>query len=96
MSSFEFATAILTITAGTVFLVWIGELMSDRHVGNGISLLIFAGIVAGLPASLQQTIAVFDPTKIFNLLLFIGIAIVTILVIVIITEGQRNSACELC
>ena len=90
MSSFEFGTAILTITAGTVFLMWIGELMSDKHVGNGISLLIFAGIVSGLPAALTKTIAVFDPTQIFNLVLFILIALVTIAVIVIITEGQRN------
>lgn len=90
MSSFEFGSAILTITAGTVFLMWIGELMSDKHVGNGISLLIFAGIVSGLPSALTKTIAVFDPTQIFNLVLFILIALVTIAVIVIITEGQRN------
>ncbi len=90
MSSFQFATAILTITAGTVFLMWLGELMSDRHVGNGISLLIFAGIVSSLPSALQQTIAVFDPAQIFNLVLFIIIALITIAVIVIITEGQRN------
>jgi preprotein translocase subunit SecY len=90
LTTFEFATAILTITAGTVFLMWIGELMSDKHVGNGISLLIFAGIVSGLLPSLQKTIAVFDPAQIFNLALFIVIAIITIFVIVIITEGQRN------
>ncbi|MFW0862502.1 MAG: preprotein translocase subunit SecY [Candidatus Komeilibacteria bacterium] len=90
MSSFEFGTAILTITAGTVFLMWLGELMSDKHVGNGISLLIFAGIVSGLPSALSKTIAVFDPAQIFNLVLFIVIALITIFVIVVITEGQRN------
>ncbi|MFW0837632.1 MAG: preprotein translocase subunit SecY [Candidatus Komeilibacteria bacterium] len=82
--------AILTIVAGTVFLMWIGELISERRVGNGISLLIFAGIVANLPSSLQKTLAVFDPSQLFNMLLFIVIAVITIVVIVIITEGQRN------
>ena len=90
MTTGKLLTSILTITAGTVFLMWIGELISERKVGNGISLLIFAGIVAGIPASLSQTVAVFDPSQIFNLVMFIIIALVTIVVIVIITEGQRN------
>ncbi|MFH1667901.1 MAG: preprotein translocase subunit SecY [Candidatus Komeilibacteria bacterium] len=90
LSTGQFARAIVTIVAGTIFLMWIGELISERKVGNGISLLIFAGIVSGIPAALQRTIAVFDPAQLFNLLIFILIAIVTIVVIVIITEGQRN------
>jgi preprotein translocase subunit SecY len=90
LSLSQWIVAIFTITAGTVFLVWLGELISEKKIGNGISLLIFAGIVAGLPLKLQQTIAVFDPTKFFNLLIFIALALVTIVVVVIITEGQRN------
>jgi len=81
---------IISLTAGTVFLMWIGELISEKKVGNGISLLIFAGIIAGLPLSLQQTISVFDRTQIFNMGLFAAIAIITIAVIVTITEAQRN------
>src|SRR3970282_1781950 len=42
-------SAIITMTAGTMFLVWIGELISERGIGNGISIIIFAGIVSGLP-----------------------------------------------
>jgi preprotein translocase subunit SecY len=86
----QWITALITIIAGTIFLMWIGELISEKKIGNGISLLIFAGIVAGMPAAVQRTFAVFDPSQIFNLLLFVAIAVVTIVVIVIITEGQRN------
>jgi len=86
----QWITALITIIGGTVFLMWLGELISEKKIGNGISLLIFAGIVASLPAAFQRTLAVFDPSQIFNLVLFVAIAVVTIVVIVIITEGQRN------
>jgi preprotein translocase subunit SecY len=48
-NALETWSAIITMTAGTMFLVWIGELISERGIGNGISILIFAGIIAGLP-----------------------------------------------
>src|SRR5204863_6142667 len=54
---FEFYfIATLTLTTGTMFLMWLGEQMTERGVGNGISLIIFAGIVAGLPAALARTL----------------------------------------
>ena len=90
LSGWRMFTTIVTVTAGTIFLMWLGELISEKHVGNGISLLIFAGIVTGLPGALQQTLLVFDQTQLFNILVFIAIAIVTIVGVVIITEGQRN------
>ncbi|MBN1325672.1 preprotein translocase subunit SecY [Candidatus Falkowbacteria bacterium] len=89
-SSFELISALIAMSAGTVFLMWIGELISERKIGNGISLLIFAGIIDRLPQILQKTIVVFDPTQIFNLIVFAGIALVTIVVVVIINEGTRN------
>jgi preprotein translocase subunit SecY len=70
--------------------MWIGELISEKKVGNGISLLIFAGIVANIPGAISRTLAVFDPSQIFNLILFAIIAIITIVGIIILTEGQRN------
>jgi len=79
-----------TVTAGTVFLMWIGELISEKHIGNGISLLIFAGIISGLPATLQQTILAFDKSQLITLVLFAIIAVLTIVGVIIITEGQRN------
>lgn len=90
LSIFQWISAIVMITAGSMFLMWLGELITEKGIGNGISILIFAGIIAALPRSIQQTFAVFDPSQIFTYLAFVVIAIVTIAGVVIITEGQRN------
>lgn len=90
MSIFQFAVAILTVTAGTMLLMWLGELISEKKIGNGISLIIFAGIIAQLPTSLQQTIATYDPSQLPTLVIFLAISLVTIAGVVFITEGQRN------
>lgn len=90
LSRFDLVSAIIAITAGTMFLMWMGELITEKKIGNGISLIIFAGIVASVPTTVQQTITVFDPTKIFTYLLITSIFIVTIAAIVFITEAQRN------
>ncbi|KKQ60377.1 MAG: Protein translocase subunit SecY [Parcubacteria group bacterium GW2011_GWE2_38_18] len=90
ISPFEMVTMITTITAGTIFLMWIGELITEKKIGNGISLLIFAGIVSSLPKTLQQVTVSFDQSQIFTLIGFIAIALITIVGVVIITEGQRN------
>lgn len=90
LSPFELFTAILVATAGTIFLMWLGELITEKKVGNGISLLIFAGIVAGLPGSIRNTLAVYNQSELVNILIFVAIAIITIVAIVFITEGQRN------
>jgi preprotein translocase subunit SecY len=83
-------TMITTITAGTIFLMWLGELMTEKKVGNGISLLIFAGIVSGLLQTVQQVAVTFDPSKLYMILGFLAIAIITIVGVVVINEGQRN------
>lgn len=90
LSAFEFITAIVVSSAGTIFLMWLGELITEKKVGNGISLLIFAGIVSRLPESILNTLAVYDSSQLFNILTFVAIALITIVVIVIISEGQRN------
>ncbi|NTU98919.1 preprotein translocase subunit SecY [Candidatus Falkowbacteria bacterium] len=90
LSPFDLAVMLITITAGTIFVMWLGELISERKVGNGISLLIFAGIVSRIPTSLQQIMANFDQTQFFTLLWFVAIAILTIVGVVIVSEGQRN------
>jgi preprotein translocase subunit SecY len=87
---FQLVTTIVTVTAGTIFLMWLGELISEKHIGNGISLLIFAGIVARIPKSIEQSIATFDVTKIGSFIAFVIIGLVTIAAVVFITEGQRN------
>lgn len=89
-SSFDLFSMIIIITAGTIFLMWLGELISEKKVGNGISLLIFAGIISGLPRAVQQSALTFDPSKLFILIGFAVVALITIVGVVVITEGQRN------
>lgn len=83
-------TAILTMTAGTMFLVWLGELITEKRIGNGVSLLILAGIVERLPISLQQSILTFTSSQIITYIVFILVAILTIVGVVYLTEGERN------
>jgi len=90
ISSLELMGIVTVITAGTVFLMWIGELITEKKVGNGISLLIFAGIVSGLPQAIQQIIVTFDQSQLFLLVGFTFIAILTVVGVVVITEAQRN------
>ena len=78
------------ITAGTMFLVWVGELITEKKVGNGVSLLIFAGIVASLPTTLQTAIVNYTSADFYTFLLFIAIALLTVVGVVFINEGQRN------
>ena len=81
---------ICTVTAGSMFLVWMGELISEKKVGNGISLLIFAGIVASLPEHLTQFASTYDATQLPTVLIYAAVALLTIVGVVFVTEGQRN------
>ncbi len=90
ISTFDMMVMMVAITAGTVFLMWLGELISEKKIGNGISLLIFAGIVAALPQAVGQFFVAFDKSQIFLLVGFLAIAIITVVGVVIINEGQRN------
>ena len=83
-------TMILTLTAGTMFLMWLGELITERKIGNGISLLIFAGIVSSLPTTVQQAAVSFEKTQLANLVMFAAIALITIVGVVLMTQAQRN------
>jgi preprotein translocase subunit SecY len=83
-------TSILTITAGALFLMWLGELISEKGIGNGISLMIFAGIVARLPMSIRETLVTWDPSRIPSHLLFFVAALIIISGVVLITESRRN------
>lgn len=86
----EYAGIVVTMTAGTLFLMWIGELISERKIGNGISIMIFAGIIARFPTSLQQIIVSFEWSQVINLATLALLAVVTVAGVVFITEGQRN------
>jgi preprotein translocase subunit SecY len=78
---------ISTMTAGTMFAIWLGEMISEQGIGNGISIIIFAGIVAQAPSNLFRLLQNFF---FYNLGLFIFITIATVLVIVLIQEGTRR------
>ena len=81
---------IITMTAGTVFTMWLGELITEYGVGNGISLLIFAGIVARAPIALVQTASITDTQLMINLLIFAVFGLAVTAGIVFINEGRRQ------
>lgn len=86
---FEYSVNIIVVTAGSMLLMWIGELISEYGVGNGVSLIIFAGIVAVLPTTITQFFLTFDTTQIPT---YLGILVATLLIIlgvVVITEAER-------
>ncbi len=89
LSSFAFGVNLLTIVAGSMLLMWIGELISEYGLGNGVSLIIFAGIVAGLPAMISQTLFAFDQTQIPVYLAFLAATVAVIAAVVVITEAER-------
>lgn len=90
LTAVKLGMIMVTITAGTIFLMWIGELMSEKKIGNGISLLIFAGIISGLPGALRNSVINYSSSDFYTFLLFGIIAIATIVGVVFINEGQRN------
>jgi preprotein translocase subunit SecY len=90
LSSMTIAAIMLTATAGTMFLMWLGELITEKKVGNGVSLIIFAGIVSSLPQSLQTVLVNYDSSNLLTYIAFAAIVVITIFGVVVISEGQRN------
>jgi len=90
LSGFGLIVALISMTAGTIFLMWIGELISERGVGNGISIMILAGIISGFPTFLQQVASTYTRDSLGDILLFVLLTLVTVVTVVIINEGQRN------
>ena len=85
-------TAVVALTAGTIFLMWLGGQVTERGIGNGVSLIIFAGIVAGLPGAVIQTVGAFrDGTLSFISLLVIAVVVLGFTFLVVFVErGQRR------
>jgi preprotein translocase subunit SecY len=92
VSPLFYVIAITSLVTGAVFMMWLGEQITEKGVGNGISLLIFAGIVAGLPAAIGQSLeqARQGEINILVLLMILALAIVVIYMIVFIERGQRR------
>ncbi|HOX40898.1 MAG TPA: preprotein translocase subunit SecY, partial [bacterium] len=92
-TTFDLATMLITVTAGTLLLMWIGEIISEKGIGNGVSLIISLGILSGFPDQLRNTILLLqsgDTSKIIGAIAF-GVAfILATAAIVLIQEAQRN------
>lgn len=78
------------IAAGSVFLMWLGELISEKNLGNGTSLLILAGIVARFPTDIQQALFTYTSDQLFTYIAFVLVALAVIAGVVYISEAQRN------
>ncbi|MGB9763138.1 MAG: preprotein translocase subunit SecY [Minisyncoccia bacterium] len=81
---------VIITTAAAFFLMWLGELITEQKIGNGVSLIIFTGIVINLPKELAQTIITTDPTKIPNMIAFLTISLLMIFGAVFISQAQRK------
>ncbi|MBI4004783.1 preprotein translocase subunit SecY [Candidatus Roizmanbacteria bacterium] len=86
----EFFSIIVTLVAGTFILVWFGELVSEFGLGNGISLLIFAGIVGRLPVVVGQTFSIINQEMIINFTIFLIVALFVIAAVVFINQAVRR------
>lgn len=89
-SPLHITAIIATVTAGTLFLMWIGELISEKKVGNGVSLLITAGILADLPTQISQFFSTYDSSQLFTVILYVIVLLLVIMGVIFVSEGQRN------
>ena len=91
-SPFEWTILISSIVAGSMLLMWLGELITEKGIGNGISMIILFGIVASLPSSFASQFALVqsDPSKIVSLVFILAAAVASVVFIVYLNEGQRN------
>jgi preprotein translocase subunit SecY len=89
MSIFGMVTNISVVVAGSLFIMWIGELMSEFGIGNGVSIIIFAGIVASIPTALSQFLFTFDIANLPTYLLFLIIGALIVAGVVIVSEAER-------
>ncbi|BCA80445.1 preprotein translocase subunit SecY [Desulfuromonas sp. AOP6] len=83
---------IITLTAGTAFIMWLGEQITERGIGNGISLIIFAGIVANMPSAIINSIRLFNTGEltIFLILLILAVMVAVVAAIIFMERGQRR------
>lgn len=92
-SFFDLAVMLISASAGTMLLMWIGEIITEKGIGNGMSLIISLGILSGFPGQIKNTAVLVgsgDTSKIIGIIIFAAVLVLTIAAIVYITEGQRN------
>jgi len=89
LTPFEMASNLILITAGSMLLMWIGELMSEFGIGNGVSLIIFAGIIANIPSHISQLLFSFDVSQIPLFLVFTVVGLLVVAGVIVVTEAER-------
>jgi len=90
---YQLIIMLISITAGSMILMWIGEIITNKGIGNGISMIITIGILSGLPSQIRNTASIIslgDVEKIISIIIFAIVAVLIIAAIVLVTEGQRN------
>jgi len=90
LSLFEFMTNVVVVAAGAILLMWVGELVTEYGIGNGVSIIIFAGIVASLPSAISQLLFTFDVSQLPIYLGFIVAALLVIYAVVVMTQAERQ------
>ncbi len=90
LTAFDKAAVVITATAGSIFLMWLGELITEKQLGNGVSIMIFAGIAAGLPGATSRFVSTYQSTEFFTYLVFAAMALLTVAAVVYVSEAQRN------
>jgi preprotein translocase subunit SecY len=89
LTQFALLTNVMVVVAGSIFLMWLGEMMTEFGIGNGLSILIFAGIVSQLPQVAYQAYFTFDASQIFTYLLVAVLGAIVIYGVVLVTEAER-------
>jgi preprotein translocase subunit SecY len=89
LTAFEMVANLSVIVAGSVLIMWIGELISEFGIGNGISLIIFAGIVANIPTEVGQFLVTFDAGSLPLYILFLAVGLLIVAGVVVVTEAER-------
>jgi preprotein translocase subunit SecY len=90
LSTFQFVVNIIIVVAGSMLLLWLGELVTEYGIGNGVSIIIFAGIVASLPQSLLNLIANYNPSQIPLYAGFLVVALAVTYGVVVMTQAERR------
>lgn len=89
LSVFGLITNLSVVTAGSMLIMWIGELMSEFGIGNGVSLIIFAGIVANIPKEVSQFFFTFDMANLPIYILFLAVGLLIVAGVVVVSEAER-------
>ncbi len=89
LTPLQFALNLIVITAGSMLLMWIGELISEYGIGNGVSLIIFGGIVASLPQAVSQLVFTYDSTLLPVYIAALAVGLFVVAAVVFITEAER-------